>query len=339
VATKLTKVLVTGATGFLGGRLVKRLIDEGYPTRALVRRRSNLGVLKNLGAEIVLGDLGDEASIAAAVKDVDVVVHAAAGTSGTAKDSDTATIQGTRNVLQACMASSVKKLVYISSCNVYEVAGYSDNQVVTEEAQLERFPLRRGHYSAAKLQAEALVTETMKHTSCPTVVLRPGMLYGPGAEVFTRMTGISFAGRIFVVFGDGESELPLVHVDNAVDAIVECMSNGAADNQVFNVVDSDRVTKKMYMERIVRPLYPRATVTYCPMPLLLTLTRLQEKLLSIIGKRPFLSVYRLASSQKRIRYDTSKITKAIGWRSRILFEQGAEELIRHMEVVSTRTRH
>jgi len=337
VVTKQTKVLVTGATGFLGKRLAKRLVEEGYPVRALARKLSNVCALKKLRVEIAFGDLGDESSIAAAVKGVDVVVHAAAGTNGTAKDSNTATIQGTRNVLEACKTSRVKKLVYISSCNVYEVAGYTENQVVTEEAQLERFPLRRGHYSAAKLQAEALVTEAMNHGGCPIVVLRPGTLYGPGAEVYTRMMGVSFARRIFVVFGNGESELPLLYVDNAVDAIVECMINCAADNQVFNVVDQDLVTKKMYIERVVKPLYPKATAIYCPMSLLITLTWLQEKLLAILGKQTFLTVYRLVSSQKRVRYGTSKIENAIGWRSHTSFKQGAEQLIRtHGRAADTR---
>lgn len=326
--TKPTKVLVTGATGFLGKRLAKRLVDKGYPVRALARKQTSVDDLKRLGVEIAIGDLGDESSTAAAVRGVDVVVHAAAGTSGTAKDSDTATIQGTRNVLAASKTSRVKKLVHISSCNVYEVAGYAENQLVTEQEQLERFPQRRGHYSAAKLRAEALVTEAMNHDGLCAVVLRPGSLYGPGAKVYTNIMGVSFAGCIFVVFGDGTSELPLIHVDNAVDAIVECISNSAADNQVFNVVDRDLVTKKMYMERIVIPLYPKAAVIYFPMSLLLALTRLQDKLLTILGIQPLLTVYRLVSSQKRVRYSTSRIENAIGWRSRIGFEQGAEQVIR-----------
>lgn len=326
--TKQLKILVTGATGFLGKRLAERLIEEGYPVRALARRRSNVGALKTLGVEIAFGDLGDGLSIAAAVNDMDVVVHAAAGTSGTTKDSDTATIQGTRNVLEACKAGRVKKLVYISSCSVYEVAGYTENQVVTEEAQLERFPLRRGHYSAAKLQAEALVTAAMNHDGFLAVVLRPGTIYGPGAEVYTNMMGVSLARRIFVVFGDGKSELPLVHVDNAVDAIVACITSSASDNQVFNVVDRDLVSKRTYVERVVKPLYPNAIVTYVPMSLLLTLTWLQEKLLATLGRQPSLTVYRLVSSQKRIRYSTSKIEQAIGWRPHIGFEQGVKHLMR-----------
>jgi nucleoside-diphosphate-sugar epimerase len=139
--------------------------------------------------------------------------------------------------------------------------------------------------------------------------------------------GVSFARRLFVVFGDGESELPLLHVDNAVDAIVECMGNRAADGQVFNIVDPGPVTKKTFVERIIKPLHPRATVIYCPMPLLRVLTLVQEKLLSTLGRRPFLTAYRLATSQKRVKYSTSRIERAIGWRPRISFEQGAEQLV------------
>jgi hypothetical protein len=84
----------------------------------------------------------------------------------------------------------------------------------------------------------------------------------------------------------------------------------------------------MYMDLLVRPLYPKAIVIYCPMSLLLVLSWLQEKLMAVAGKQPFLTVYRLSSSQRRIRYSTSRIERTIGWRSRISFEQGAEQLIR-----------
>ena len=338
MGTELVRVLVTGATGFLGNRLVKRLVDEGYAVRALVRTSSNVSALRKLSVEIAIGDLGDPASIATAVRGVDVVVHTGAGTSGTVEDSNRATIGGTRNVLESCKTTEVKKLVYISSCNVYEVAGCTDHEVVTEEAQLERFPMRRGHYSSAKLLAERMVTGGMNRDGCARVVLRPGTLYGPGGEVYTKMIGVQLAGRIFIVFGDGDEVLPLVHVDNAVDAIVECIRSSAADNQVFNVVDSDAVTKRTYVERLVRQLYPRATVIYCPMFVLVALTWLQERLTGILGKRPVLTVYRLVSSQKTIRYSASRIEQAVGWRPRITFDQAVEAMIReHGKSLDART--
>ena len=325
------KVLVTGATGFLGGRVAHRLVELGYEVRALVRKQSVMNSLKNLGVEIVLGDLADQSSVAAAVDGVELVVHAGAGTSGTAEDSDKATIQGTLNVLAGCRKHRVQKLVHISSCNVYETAGLAEGQVVTEEAQLERFPQRRGRYTAAKLRAEALVIEAMKAGALPAVVLRPGTLYGPGAETYTPMMGVSLAGRLFIVFGNGSSALPLVHVDNVVDAITGCLGNSAADNQVFNVVDHGTITKRRYVEMLVKPLHPSASVIYLPMPLLLCLTWLEEKLLTALGRRPPLTVYRLLSSQSQVRYGTSRIEAAIGWRSRVSFEQGTGQLLRTHE--------
>lgn len=321
------RVLVTGATGLLGSRLARRLIEEGYAVRALVRRRSQFGFLQKLGVEIAFGDLGDAANVDASVSGVDIVVHAGAGTRGSPEECETATIAGTRNVLEACRRHSVSKLVYISSCNVYELAEYADNHIVTEDARLERFPMRRGHYTGAKLRAEALVTDAMARGPYQTVVLRPGTLYGPGAEIFTRMMGVSFRRRLFLVFGDGRGELPLLHVDNAVDAIVACMRTAVGGGQVFNVVDRGPITRKTYVERIIKPLHPGAVVIYCPMPMLRAVTVVQEKLLSILGRRPFITAYGLATSQKGVKYDTSRIERALGWRPRVGFREAVDQLL------------
>ena len=313
---------MTGATGYLGGWIAKRLVEGGFQVRALAREQSNVMALTRLGVEVVTGDLGIDRSVAAAVEGVDVVVHAGAGTRGTPEDLYTATVQGTRNILDACRASNVRKLVYISSCSVYQTSGYMKNQIVTEDAQLERYPQRRGPYSAAKLRAETLVAEVMGRQGCPIVVLRLGTLCGPGSDPLAGMLGIALARRVFIVFGTGVAEMPLVHVRDAVDAIVACMLNSAADNQVFNVVGQP-VSKKSYVDLVVRPLYPRAAVIYCPMPLLTALTWVQEKLFTAMGKPPLLSVYRLASSQKPVKYSAGKIERAIGWRSQARFDDRA----------------
>jgi nucleoside-diphosphate-sugar epimerase len=308
--------------------VTKRLVEDGYSLRVLARDSSNVGPLEQLGVEIVLGDMCDEASVAAAVSGVEVVVHAAAVTNATAKEVNAATIQGVRNVLEACRAQQVRKLIYISSCNVYEVAGYADDQEVNEDAQLERLPQCRGAYSWAKQHAEMLVTSAMNREKPAVVVLRPGTIYGPGAPLFTSMLGLAVGRRLFIVFGSGDFQLPLVYAENLVDAIVACIRNEAANNQIFNVVDADTVTKKKYMNSVMKRLTPDAIVVYVPLKLLLTLTWCQEKLMRILGRPPLLTVYRVLSSQKRVRYSTSKIEKAIGWRSCVNFEQGVEHLMK-----------
>lgn len=320
------KVLLTGATGFLGRRLVQRLAREGYELRALVRKPSAAEPLKALGVEVASGDLIDSRSVSMAISGMDVVIHAAAGTSGSPEDA-AATVEGARNVLESCRIHRVGKLIYLSSCNVYEVAGLADGDVVSEEAQLERFAHRRGHYTIGKLQAEALVTEAMRTGSYPTIVLRPGTLYGPGAALYTPMIGVSLGKRVFIVFGNGQAELPLVHVDNVVDAIVQCIASSAADNAIFNVVDQEPVTKRRYIEQLVRPLYPDALVFYLPIPILLTATWLQETLLALLGAHPRLTMYRVLSSQRQVRYSSAKIERTIGWRSRIGFDSGAAQIL------------
>ncbi|MGH8544886.1 MAG: NAD-dependent epimerase/dehydratase family protein [Gammaproteobacteria bacterium] len=328
------RLLVTGGTGFLGKRLTKRLVSQGYPVRVFVRKRSNIEPLKTLGVELVYGDLRDKGSLKKGFEGTDVVIHAAASTSGNKTECETGTVLGTRNVLESSKAHGVSKLVYISSCSVYGVADYKTNQIVTEESGLERFPWQRGNYTASKQQAEALVTEAIGRVSFPIVILRPGTMYGPGGKIYTPMIGLSLANRLFFVFGNGQLELPLVYVDNVVDAILLAMGTSSADNKIFNVVDSERITKELYIQKLIRTLYPKAHFIYVPYQLLYCLTWLQENAFALLKRPPVLTTYRLISSQKQIRYDTSKIEVTIGWRSRVTFDQAVAEIASSRQGIS-----
>ena len=323
----LNKVLVTGATGFLGRKIANRLVADGYIVRALARKESNVAALKKLGAEIIVGDVRERSLVVSAVKDVEVVVHAAAGTRGTAMDSDAVTVQGTQNILDACRMCCVKKLVYISSCSVYGVADYRNGQLVTEESSLERFPERRGDYSASKQHAEQLVIEAMNSTTFPIVILRPGTIMGPGGELFTPMFGFNLLNKAFLVIGNGRFVLPFAYVDNVADAIIESIRNGNADNQIFNVVDQEHIQKKEYMKQVMRVLYPETPVVYFPYSLLYVIVWLQELLFKAIGRSPILTRYRLISSQRPIIYDGSKIRTMLGLRQRVSMAEALDKMV------------
>lgn len=321
------KILVTGGTGFLGKRLTERLVVEGYPVRVFVRRLSNIEPLERLGVDIVLGDLADKTSVDRALKGIDVIIHAAAATRGGKADYENGNVLGTRHVLDLSKNNGVRKLVYISSCSVYGVADYKTNQVVTEESSLERFPWLRGDYSASKQRAELLVTDATKSGDFPIVILRPGTIYGPDGENYTPMMGLSLAHRIFLVFGSGTVELPLVYIDNLIDAILWSVRSASANNQTFNVVDTARVTKKQYMEKLIKKLYPKSRTVYLPYSLLYCLTWLQEKAFGLVRRTPLLTTYRLTSSQRQIKYDASKIRSTIGWQPRLTFDQAVAEIV------------
>lgn len=325
--TTSAKVLVTGATGFLGQRLVKRLVADGYRVRALARKESNISALNKLEVEIVIGNVCDRSSVVEAVKGVDAVVHAAAGTRETAMDCNAATVQGTRNILDACRMCCVRKLVYISSCSVYGVADYRDGQLITEDSSLERFPERRGDYSASKQYAEQLVVETMNQKTFPIVILRPGTIMGPGGELFTPMFGFNLLNKAFVVIGNGRFILPFAYVDNVAEAIIESIRNGNADNQIFNVVDQERIDKKEYMKQVMRVLYPETPIVYFPYFLLYVIVWLQELLFKAIGRGPILSRYRLITSQRPIVYDSSKIRTMLGLRQSVSMADALDKMV------------
>ena len=321
------RVLVTGASGFLGRRLVARLCESGWQVRALTRRESQAGFLHSLGAEPVIGDVGKLDSLRPAFAGVDAVIHAAADTGGNPDAGRQITIGGTRNILELCTEHRVSKLVYISSCSVYGTAALAEHDIITEDGPLEPAPAQRGPYSWAKYQAEQLVLNYMREGGAAIVCLRPGTIYGVGGELFTPMLGFGFKRKIFALIGDGRFVLPLVYVDNLVDAIMLSLERPESVGRIYNVVDAERVDKKRYMQDLIIKLHPGARYFCLPFGLLMLLVRWQEKLFALLGKEPFLTHYRLASSQKNVVYASARIQEELGWESRFSFAEAAARII------------
>jgi nucleoside-diphosphate-sugar epimerase len=223
----------------------------------------------------------------------------------------------------------VKKLIYISSCSVYGVADYKQGHVVTEESALERFPERRGHYSLAKLKAEQLVTEAIKEKRLPIVCLRPGTYFGPGGDIFTPMMGFAVSHKLFIIIGKGDFSLPLVSIDNLVDAIIMVMQKSEGIGKVYNVVDSNPPTKKQYVESFLKKLYPNAKYIYLPYSMFYGIVYLQEIMINMLKRSPFLTRYRLVSSQKKISYDSSRIRNELKWTPPATMQDAYEKVIHY----------
>ncbi|MGV1098219.1 NAD-dependent epimerase/dehydratase family protein [Thiovibrio sp. JS02] len=319
-------VLVTGASGFLGKRLVKMLLRDGYRVRALVRKLSNIEQLRMVGAEIFYGDVACEKSLEPAFSGVDYVVHAAADTGGSEEEGKISTIQGTKNILKFCRNAAVKRMVYISSCSVFGVADYKAGERVTEDSSLERFPERRGAYSLYKLEAEKIVSQAMAAGDVPCVCLRPGLIYGPGGEVFTPMMGFSLA-ELYVVIGDGTFVLPLTYVDNLCSVILTAMRREQSVGKTYNVVDPEQVTKREYMERLVKKLHPNAHTLYFPYSLLNFIVFCQEKIFQLLKRKPFLTRYRLKSSQNPVIFDPSMVMNDLGWQPPLAVQEAFAALL------------
>lgn len=204
---------VTGASGFIGGRIAERLLASSRRVRVLSRRP--LPQLEKLGAEVILGDLHDQPALSRGCADAGTVFHVAGrvGVWGPDADFFHVNVEGTRNVIAASVAAGVRRLVYTSSPSVVYNGG--DLSGIDESAPLcTAAPCA---YPTSKAAAERLVRES-NSSSLATISLRPHLVWGPGDQnVVPRVLALAKKGRLKII-GSGLNKVDVTHITNVVDA-------------------------------------------------------------------------------------------------------------------------
>lgn len=237
----MVKALVTGASGFTGGYLVKNLLDHNYFVRVLVRPTSNIGSLKAQNVEIVFGDLTSEPEVEEAVKGVDVIFHVAAAYR-TAGIPDSAyydvNVGGTRNILNAAVKFSVQRVVHCSTGGVH---GHVEHPPASETA-----PFRPGDiYQKSKLDGEQLALEYNKTKGLSTTVVRPIGIYGPGDMRMLKMYRMIYAGK-FIMFGNGKTLYHLTHVTDIVEGMRLAAETSGAKGQAYLLAGDEYITLNQF---------------------------------------------------------------------------------------------
>ncbi|MBZ0302760.1 MAG: NAD-dependent epimerase/dehydratase family protein [Anaerolineae bacterium] len=235
-------VLVTGATGFLGGVLAQRLAAEGAQVRALARSPQKAGLIRGLpGIEIVEGDITDADRMRAVTQGCRFVFHAAAAF-GDWTQQRRVNVAGTRHVLLAAAAANVERVVFVSSIAVY---GYAQGGILTEETPL--IPTQADPYSMTKAEAEDVVRTVAAEHDLSYAIIRPGMIYGPHSPNWTD--GLFRLARRRPVWwvGDGSGSTFPIYVDDVADLMARLAVHPAAHQQTFNAVNADSVTWREFL--------------------------------------------------------------------------------------------
>lgn len=243
------KVFVTGGTGFTGGNLVQRLVNDGYEVSALARKTSKTGLLKQLGVEIITGDVTDKDLLKKAINGFDMVYHLAAmyreGGGISEKPFWDVNVNGTKNMLEASVHANVGRFIHCSTGGVH---GHIQNPPADES-----FPYNPGDvYQESKLEGEKLALDYFAR-GLPGVVVRPTAIYGPGDLRFLKLFKSIQTGR-FVMIGNGNVLYHLVYIDDLVEGFVLCGKKDNAVGQIFIIGGERYLTMNELVEKIANSL-------------------------------------------------------------------------------------
>ncbi len=316
------KVLVTGAAGFVGKHLVKLLIEKGYQIKAMVRHNTDISDLKALDIEIIEADLRIKETLSSALDGVDYVVHLATAMKGPWDEYLESTIKGTEGLLEIAKEKQMKRFIYISSIGVLDVGGKDilkeDSSYVQESAT---------YYEKSKREAEKTVLQFSKE-GIPCVIIRPGIIYGPGGTLYPSRLGYEMGENRFLVIGNGNNRLPFVYVRNLIDAICLALENSNAPGQIYNIVDEQEITQNYYLENMKKIINPSLRIIRIPYSVALGMSGLLGLALKMVKKAsPFRKSYMFQCSHQ-INYSNEKIKKELGWSSGV---RPQEAVIRIME--------
>jgi dihydroflavonol-4-reductase len=231
--------LVTGAGGYVGTELVRQLVARGKPVRAMIRNVDQSAALEKLGAEVVVADLQDAATLPAAVRGVAHVYHIASLFRAAGPSEEVfrdINAEGTRRLLDASIAAGVSRVVH---CSTVGVLGHVENPPANEDAP----PNPGDEYQRTKLEGELIALEYFRSNRIGGVVIRPAMIYGPGDTRSLKMFRMTARRRFFFI-GDGHTKVHFVDVRDLAGAFILAMEKTHLHGELYHIAGATSVSQK-----------------------------------------------------------------------------------------------
>ncbi len=318
------RVLVTGASGMLGGAVAARLVERGYAVTTFQRRPSGVA-----GAVDVAGSLEDPAAVAAATEGQDAVVHLAAkvSVSGDLADYERINVRGTQTLLEAARHAGVTRFVQVSSPSV----AHTGASIVGEGAGPAEPALARGHYARTKAAAELLALGA-DAPGFAVVAVRPHLVWGPGdTQLVERIVARARAGRL-PLLDSGAALIDTVYVDNAADAIVAALERAeVAHGQALVVTNGEPRPVGDVLAGICRAAGVRPPAWSVPAPLARAAGAVVEAVWAVRPGEDEPPMTRFLAEQLSTAhwFDQRRTREVLDWTPRVSLDEGFARLAEH----------
>jgi nucleoside-diphosphate-sugar epimerase len=317
--------LVTGATGLLGSHVVEQLVQRGRPVRAFVRPASDATFLKQLGIELCTGDLEDPASLRPALAGVAVVYHCAArvGDWGSWRQFRAQVIDATANLVDACRAGGVDRLVHVSSVSVY---GHPRGDgTITEDEPLGQRMRWLDHYCRAKIRAE----EIARSFGPGVTVVRPSWIFGPRDRNTLQRLANALRGGWVKILGDGNNFLNILPAKDVATGVILAADQAQAAGQAYHLCSPGSITQQQFLDALADEL---------------GLARVQRHVSTayaqfggVIGdvvarllrwnRAPYISSYSVGLLTRAVNFSIEKAQRELGWQPQIMPQEAIRQAI------------
>lgn len=293
-------ILVTGGTGFVGSHLINRLKKDGFPVRAIVRNPEKARLLKNIGVDVVRGDIDDISSLDAAMNGIEKVVHLVGiiqeGQGFTFKSVH---VEGTENLLAAAKKAGIKQFFYQSA--------------------LGARPNARSRYHKTKWEAEELV----RASGIPYTILRPSLIYGRGDQFTMRLSEAVKISPVLPIIGSGKAKVQPIFIEDAVACIAKAVAGDAFLNKVYEIGGPEQLTYEEVTKAIAEAMGIKRPMLHMPMFFMRTMAKAAEAVLT----KPPITTEQLLLLQEDNICDPHTIREVFGVEP-VGFSEGLRKFIR-----------
>ncbi len=306
--------------------MAARLLEEGQEVSGLVRKTSDLSFLEGLKVRLFFGDLSSRDTLDNATRGVHVVYHVAGLASdwGPIELFRKINVEGTRNLLESSLRSGVKRFIFISSAAVHGFWGFR-NATEDSPKMPTIFP-----YCITKREAEDLVNRFHIEKGLPTIIIRPGNVFGPkDRTTFAKMAQLLEKGQM-VYISKGKALTCPTYIENLIDAILLAGTKKDTVGETFIITDGLDITWKEYTDKIAYKLGVRPPLFSIPYPLAYSAGAVCEAILKLFRskKPPIITRYRIANAGKDYHFSIEKARTKLGYQPRISFDEAMTRTVK-----------